>query len=63
MTTIVEISKNAQEVLALIQAADKLQEQMESIKDQVKKLDQQYEELLRTRNALHNRARAIYRSR
>ena len=63
MTTIVEISKNAQEILALIQAADKLQEQMNSIKDQIKKLDQQYDELLLMRDALHNKARSIHRSR
>ena len=63
MTTIVEISKNAQEILALIQAADKLQEQMNSIKGQIKKLDQQYHELLLMRDALHNEARSIHRSR
>ena len=63
MTTIVEISKNAQEILALIQAADKLQEQMDDIKDQTKKLDQQYDELLLMRDALHNKARSIHRSR
>ena len=63
MTTIVEISKNAQEILALIQAADKLQEQMNSIKGQIKKLDQQYDELLLMRDALHNKARSIHRSR
>lgn len=63
MTAIVEISKNAQEILALIQAADKLQEQMNSIKDQIKKLDQQYDELLLMRDALHNKARSIHRSR
>lgn len=63
MTTIVEISKNAQEILALIQAADKLQEQLNSIKAQIKKLDQQYDELLLMRDALHNKARSIHRSR
>lgn len=63
MTTIVEISKNAQEILALVQAAEKLQKQMDDIKDQTKKLDQQYDELLLMRDALHNKARAIHRSR
>ena len=63
MTTIVEISKNAQEILALVQAAEELQKRMDDIKDQTKKLDQQYDELLLMRDALHNKARAIHRSR
>lgn len=62
MTTIVEISKNAQEILALIQAADKLQKQMDDIKDQTRKLDQQYDELLLMRDAMHNKAKSIHRS-
>lgn len=60
---LVEISKNASEILALAQAAEKLEEEMEGIKQQTKALDQQYDELLVMRNALHEGMKRLYNNR
>lgn len=61
--TIVEISENANAILALVQAADKLQEKMNGIKEQTAKLDQEYNELLLMRDALHTKAKQLYHRR
>lgn len=61
--TIVEISENANAILALVQAADKLQEKMNGIKEQTAKLDQEYNELLLMRDALHTKAKQLYHQR
>ena len=60
---IVEISENANAILALVQAADKLQEKLDGIRLQTAKLDQEYNELLLMRDALHTKAKQLYHQR
>lgn len=60
MDTIVEISTNAKGILALIEAADAEQKEMDKLCEQIRELESQYDQRLKIRDAMHTKAKALY---